>query len=99
MATLEGIEPEIKPLSAEELENLTRTSIEENALVGGVMDTSQPESAIPVIKISNTHRKLLERLQPNRTGRLKIIQKPKTELIPIWERRGQTEDQYFKRSK
>jgi hypothetical protein len=69
--------------------------MEENALVGGEIEAPQ----IPIIKISNTHRKLLERLQPNRIGRVKIIQKPKTELIPIWERRGQTEDQYFKRSK
>ena len=61
--------------------------------------TAQPESAIPTIKISKRHYKLLSRMQPNRTGKLRIIQQPQTELIPIWERRGQTEDQYFKRSK
>lgn len=93
MATLDGIEPKIKPLSAEDLENLQSTSTEENHLPETHVEPSQTQT----IKISKSHWKLLSRQQRGRTGKLKIIQKPQTELIPIWERRGQTEDQYFKR--
>ena len=71
--------------------NVTTTSTEENHLP----ETHGEPQPIPTIKISKRHYKLLSKMQPNRTGKLKIIQRPKTELIPIWERRGQTEDQYF----
>lgn len=55
------------------------------------------EQKIPTISISKTHHKLLSRLQRG-AKKLKIFPKAEKIYTPIWERRGQTFEQYQKRT-
>lgn len=56
----------------------------------------EPKKQLTTIKISKSHHKILSKIQRG-AKKLKLFPKPVNYKQPIWERRGQTFEQYQKR--